>query len=57
MKSIVDELNHVLEQFQSTSLRKKLKWSLSAGDQVRELLAQLRRGMEVIINGLQVEHL
>ncbi|KAG6354535.1 hypothetical protein INS49_004552 [Diaporthe citri] len=56
VKSIVEDLNRVLQPFQTPSLRKRFTWTFAAGNQVNELLTQLRKGMEVIISSLQIEH-
>ncbi|KAI3393833.1 hypothetical protein diail_3560 [Diaporthe ilicicola] len=58
IKALVDELNGILEDLepdQKISLRKRLMWSITTGDKMRDLLDQLHRSMEFVLNTLTFE--
>lgn len=53
--NLVEELTRILEPFdQKLSMRQKIEWR-SAKNQVKELLDELRRYMENVMNIVQME--
>ncbi|KAK2606651.1 hypothetical protein N8I77_005385 [Diaporthe amygdali] len=55
VKNGVDELNKILEPYQKLNPWKKLKWSITTGDHVKELLKQLSTDMGFVLGILKVE--